>query len=160
MNFKSLLSNKEFSKKKEIEKIYFNMLAYGIYDFKEVNTIWEKLKKNQSEMNSQINKPGLDLVVYEYLAKESINPKDFGVKQILSLLYLDSQIDSSQASDKLEKIFPKNINISSMTPSPIHFGPLEGFFSDSSSAVDFKTLILTIGFWFFIYSLILYNLYF
>lgn len=160
MNFESLFSNKDFSKKKEIEKIYFNLFAYSIYDITEINTIWEKLKRNQSEMNSQINKPSLDLVVYEYLAKESINPNDFGVKQILSLLYLDSQINSSQASDKLEKIFPKKINISSMTPSPIHFGPLEGFFSDSSSAVDFKTLILTIGFWFFIYSLILYNLYF
>ncbi|MBP6739673.1 MAG: hypothetical protein KA146_06765 [Leptospiraceae bacterium] len=160
MNFNSLLSNKKIENKKEIEKIYFNLLAYGISDFTEANKIWEKLKKSQSKLDTRINNSSLDLIVYEYLSQKSINSNEFGAKQILSLTCLDSPADSTNALEKLEKIFPQNLNVSSMTPSPIHFGPLEGFFSDSNSAVDVKTLILTIGFWFFIYTLIIYNLYF
>ena len=160
MNFNSLLSNKKIENQKGIEKIYFNLLAYDISDFTEANKIWEKLKKSQSKLDTRINNSSLDLVVYEYLSQESINSNAFGPKQILSLICLDSQKDSAHAMDRLEKIFPQNLNVSSMTPSPIHFGQLEGFFSDSSSAVDIKTLFLTIGFWFFIYTLIIYNLYF
>lgn len=144
-----------------MEKKYIKLLAFGISDFTEANRIWEKIhEKVIDREDTQINPLDLDLVVYEHLSHNTMSKKQFGAKQILSLTCLDSQKDSAHAMDRLEKIFPQNLNVSSMTPSPIHFGPLEGFFSDSSSAVDIKTLFLTIGFWFFIYTLIIYNLYF
>ena len=154
------MASKEEDEKKEIEKFYFNLLAYGISDFSEANKIWIQLKKNNSEIDSSKTDSRLDVVVYEYLSKKDFDSNEVEAKQILSLTCLNARLDSKQALDRLEKIFPQNINISSMTPSPIHFGPLEGFFFDSGLAVDVKTLILTIGFWFFIYTLIIYNFYF
>ncbi len=169
MIFKSLISKSEFDYKEDIEKKYIKLLAFGISDFREANKIWEKLQERNSNLdNNQMNPLDLDLMVYEHLSQNKISPDQFGAKQILSLTYQELQaeeaqalrLSSVQALESLDKIFPQKMNVSSMTPSPLHFGPLEGFFSDSNSDIDIKTLILTIGFWFSVYTLIIYYLYF
>ncbi len=167
MIFKSLISKNENDNREDIEKKYIKLLAFGISDFREANDIWEKLQERNSNLGDNQTTPfDLDLVVYEHLSQRKISPDQFGAKQILSLTYQalpDEQAlrpGSAQALESLDEIFPQKMNVSSMTPSPLHFGPLEGFFSDSNADIDIKTLILTIGFWFFIYTLIIYYLYF
>jgi hypothetical protein len=160
LSFKSLIQDKE--NKKGVEKVYIKLLAFGISDFGESNQIWEKFKESRSSHPSK--RKEFDLLVCEFLSQSKIQKEDFNVKQILALSFQDRSEKNIQNQQEvialLEKIFPSKIEVSSMTPSPIHFGPLEGFLSDSFSDIDLKTLFLSLGFWVIVYYLIIYYLYF
>lgn len=161
LNFKRLIHFDIGSDKKYIEKKYFKLLALGISDFNEMIKVWERITSEELKTNKPIKSNDLDLFVYEYLSNNTIKEKNFSAKHVLALTQIkNNSIEPEKAIEKLEKIFPQKIDVSSMTPSPIHFGPLEGFLSGSISNIDLKTLLITVGFWFSIYGIIIYYFYF
>ncbi len=156
LNFKRLIHSQEDQDKK-----YFKLLALGISDFRVIIKILEKLEIQNLKTNTSIQNSEIDLFVYKYLSNDTLNDIDFSTKHALALTQINNNpTELKLLINKLEKIFLHKIDVSSMTPSPIHFGPLEGFFSDSLSNIDFKTLLITVGFWFGIYGLIIYYFYF
>ena len=161
MTFKSLKSYKKSDDSSIVEKIYTKLLAFGVHDLSEVNQIIEKY--NSMNLESKKNESNIiDLLVYEHLSQKHVPLENFQVKHILSLASSNELVnnsDSAQLLNQLDKIFPQKTKISSMTPNPIHFGPLEGLLSDSFSNIDIKTLLFTIGFWMIVYGLIFYYLY-
>ena len=155
MSFNSLISSEE--KNDSIEKIYTKLLAFGVRDFTESNRIIEKFQKISSSQIS--NDKLIDHLVYEHLSQEQIPETDFSVKYVLALTFPEKK-NYGKIPSNIDSIFPQRTKVSSMIPSPIHFGPLEGFLSDSSSDIDLKTLVITIGIWMIVYGLIIYTLYF
>ncbi len=155
MSFNSLISSEE--KNDSIEKIYTKLLAFGVRDFTEYNRIIEKFQKISSSQIS--NDKLIDQLVYEHLSQEQIPETDFSVKHVLALTFSEKK-NYGKILSNIDSIFPQRTKVSSMIPSPIHFGPLEGFLSDSFSDIDLKTLFITIGIWMIVYGLIIYTLYF